>query len=196
MGKLGIQLHQYANGLDQEPVRSWYHREAVKSVGNGTTFPQNLTTWEQVGRGIAILSDSVATRLRRSGLYAGGLQLTLRDPQFHDRSRQRQFSAPTHLIRDLTEAAMGLAGELWRPPSPIRALTVTAIHLAQEGEAYEQTDLFSAPAAPKREKREKLEAAMDRIRGKYGTASIVYGASGPSREADPLPKGTPSGESS
>ena len=83
---------------------------------------------------------------------------------------------------------MDLAKELWHPPSPIRALTVTAIHLAQTEEAYEQTDLFDAPAAPKRKKREKLEAAMDSIRGKYGASSIIYGASGPDREPDPLPK--------
>ena len=51
MGKLGTQLHEYACGLDASPVRSRYDREPVKSVGNGTTFPQNLTTWEQVRGG-------------------------------------------------------------------------------------------------------------------------------------------------
>ena len=59
--------------------------EPVKSVGNGTTFPQNLTTRIQVRSGIAVLADSVATRLRREGLYAGGIQVTVRDPAFHDR---------------------------------------------------------------------------------------------------------------
>ena len=44
MGKLGGQLYEYANGLDTDPVRSRYEAEPVKSVGNGTTFPQNLTT--------------------------------------------------------------------------------------------------------------------------------------------------------
>ena len=52
MGKLGTQLHEYACGLDASPVRSRYDREPVKSVGNGTTFPQNLTTWEQVRGGL------------------------------------------------------------------------------------------------------------------------------------------------
>ena len=127
-----------SNGLDADPVRSRYEAEPVKSVGNGTTFPENLTTRDQVLGGIAMLADSVATRLRHAGLYAGGIQVTVRDPQFHDRSRQRQLSAPTHLIRDLTDAAMELVDQLWKPPSPIRAITVTAIHLLQEGEAYEQ----------------------------------------------------------
>ena len=187
MGKMGAQLHDYANGLDTDPVRSRYEEEMVKSVGNGTTFPQNLTTAEQVRGGIAILADSVATRLRHGGLYAGGLQVTVRDPQFHDRSRQMQLPAPTHLIRELTAAAMELTGQLWKPPAPIRALTVTAIHLVRSEDAYEQVDLFTAEAAPKKERQEKLEAAMDRLRGKYGTGVISYGAAHPEKEEDPLP---------
>ncbi len=188
MGKLGTQLHEYACGLDASPVRSRYDRESVKSVGNGTTFPQNLTTWEQVRGGIAVLADSVATRLRRYGLYAGGVQVTVRDPAFRDRSRQTQLSTPTHLIRDITAAALELTGQLWKPPSPIRALTVTAIHLATPADAYEQVDLFTAAEAPKRKKQEQLEAAMDHIRSKYGTDAISYGASRPEKEEeDPLP---------
>ena len=187
MGKMGGQLHDYANGLDTDPVRSRYEEEMVKSVGNGTTFPKNLTTAEQVRGGIAVLADSVASRLRHSDLYAGGLQVTVRDPQFHDRSRQMQLSAPTHLIRELTAAAMDLTHQLWKPPAPVRALTVTAIHLVRSEDAYEQVDLFTAGAAPKKERQEKLEAAMDRLRGKYGSDVISYGASRPEKEEDPLP---------
>ena len=187
MGKMGSQLHSYANGLDCDPVRSRYEAEPVKSVGNGTTFPQNLTTREQVLSGIAMLADSVASRLRHDGLYAGGLQVTIRDPEFKDRSRQKQLSAPTHLIRDLTEQAMELIDQLWKPPAPIRAITVTAIHPVQADEAYEQVDLFTAPAAPRKEKQEKLEGAMDKIRKKYGDSAIVFGAVRPEKEADPLP---------
>ena len=188
MGKMGTQLYEYANGLDSEPVRSRADAEPVKSVGNGTTFPRNLTTQQEVRRGVAVLADSVASRLRRLGLYAGGVQVTVRDPAFHDRSRQRQLPAPTHLIRDLTESAMALTMELWRPPAAVRALTVTAIHLSPEDAAYEQVDLFHAEALPQKERQEKLEAAMDRIRDRFGADAIAFGASRPeAREEDPLP---------
>lgn len=83
---------------------------------------------------------------------------------------------------------MALTAELWQPPAPIRALTVTAIHLSPEDAAYEQVDLFNAGALPKKEKQEKLEAAMDRIRGRFGADAIAFGASRPGhREEDPLP---------
>ena len=98
------------------------------------------------------------------------------------------FRSPTHLIRDLMESAMNLTTELWQPPAPIRALAVTAIHLSPEDTAYEQVDLFNTAALPKKERQEKLEAAMDRIRGKFGADAIAFGASRPDhREEDPLP---------
>lgn len=82
---------------------------------------------------------------------------------------------------------MALAEEIWKAPTPVRAITVTAINLVQDADAYEQVDLFTAAAAPKNEKQEKLEAAMDSIRGKFGSGAIVYGAIKPQKEEDPLP---------
>lgn len=187
MGKMGSQLHEYANGLDNAPVRARTDVEPVKSVGNGTTFPENLTSRLQVSAGIAMLADSVATRLRHEGLYACGVQVTIRDPQFHDRSRQMQLTAPTHLIRDLTQAAMALADSLWTPPNPIRAMTITAIHLVSDAEAFEQVDLFTQNTAPRWKRQEKLECAMEQIRSKYGGRSIIYGATQPDKEEDPFP---------
>ena len=187
MGKMGSQLHEYANGLDSDRVKSRMEAEPIKSVGNGTTFPRNLTTPEEVQSGIALLADSVATRLRHEGLYAGGIQVTVRDPEFRDRSRQKRLDTPTHLIREITDIAMELLDQIWKPPSPIRALTVTAIYPTTEDTAYEQEDLFSTAAIPKKEKQEKLEAAMDQIRGKFGNSSIVFGSGRLEKEEDPLP---------
>ena len=184
MGKLGRQLYDYANGLEHEPVRSREDREPVKSVGNGTTFRKNLTTRDQVRTGVAMLADSVAVRLRGLGMYAGGVQVTLRTPDFKNVSRQKQFAAPTHLMRDLTQGAMELLEAIWRPPSPIRMLTITAINLSAEDQAFEQVDLFHPEAGPQKKKQEKLEAAMDAIRGKFGAGAIQFGAAGDPENQD------------
>ena len=45
--------------------------------------------------------------------------------------------------------------------------------LVEEGEAGEQLDLFAAGAAPRRDKLEKLEKAMDGIRDKFGRDAIA-----------------------
>ena len=179
LGKLGRQLHTYANGLDRSAVRPMGEREAVKSVGNSTTFPQNLTTRDQVRTGVALLCDSVAMRLRRHGLYCGVIQVTIKDPQFKTISRQKQLPHSTHLMKELMAAAMELIEAAWKYPNPIRLISVTAIHLTSEAESYEQVDLFGQAAEQKSEKQEKIEQAMDTIRGKYGSRAISYGAADP-----------------
>ena len=178
LGKHGIQLHDYANGLENSPVRPQHEAEPVKSVGNGTTFPQNLTRWEEVRSGLAVLSDSVAGRLRRQGLYCGGVALTIRNAQFRQFSRQVRLDTPTHLQKDIYQTALALARQSWHAPDPIRALTVTALYLTDSADSFQQLDLLDGAAAQREEKQERLEQAMDAIRGKYGKGAISFGNAG------------------
>ena len=178
LGKHGTQLHDYANGLENRPVRPQHEAEPVKSVGNGTTFPQNLTRWEEVRSGLAVLSDSVAGRLRRQGLYCGGVALTIRNAQFRQFSRQVRLDAPTHLQKDIYQTALALARQSWHAPDPIRALTVTALYLTDSADSFQQLDLLDGAAAQREEKQERLEQAMDAIRGKYGKGAISFGNAG------------------
>ena len=178
LGKHGAQLRDYANGLENNPVRPQHEAEPVKSVGNGTTFPRNLTRWEEVRSGLAVLSDSVAGRLRRYGMYCGGVALTIRYADFRQFTRQTRLSGPTHLQKDIYRAALTLAQQAWHAPEPIRALTVTALYLTPDGESYQQLDLLAGDTTRRDEKQERLEQAMDAIRGKYGKGSITFGNTG------------------
>ena len=188
LGKNGLQLLSYARGEDREAVRSRFRQEPVKSVGNGQTFPRDLTSRQEVREELTLLADSVASRLRSCDLYAGGVQITYRTPDFRNFSRQAQLPAPTHLMRPLADACLDLLLRIWKPPAPIRMLTVTAIHLTEEGDAWQQEDLFApAPQQARQEKLEKLEQAMDSIRDKYGKSAIRFGASHITTEEDPLP---------
>ncbi len=175
LGKMGGQLWRYANGLDNSPVRPGHQREPVKSVGNGTTFPADLVRWEQIRQGLAPLCDSVATRLRRQRLYAGGVSVTLKGADFKTVSRQTRLDEPTHLMRDIWETAQELARQIWKAPTPIRAMTVTALYVTEDGQAYRQMDLLGKASAKRSERQEKLESAVDAIREKYGSGAIRFG---------------------
>lgn len=175
LGKMGGQLWRYANGLDNSPVRPGHQHEPVKSVGNGTTFPADLVRWEQIRQGLAPLCDSVATRLRRQGLYAGGVSVTLKGADFKTVSRQTRLDEPTHLMRDIWETAQELARQIWKAPTPIRAMTVTALYVTEDGQAYRQLDLLGQTSAKRSERQEKLESAVDAIREKYGSGAIRFG---------------------
>lgn len=175
LGKLGRQLWEYANGLDRTPVRSQFEKEPVKSVGNSYTFREDLTTREQLRRGAAMLCDSVAGRLRAQGLYCGAVAVGLKDPGFRTVSRQKHLSRSTHLRGELLEAAMELIDKMWKPLSPVRLLSVTALALTDAVETYEQTDLFTPQQPVENARRERLELAVDGIRKRYGGGAISFG---------------------
>lgn len=175
LGKLGRQLWEYANGLDKSPVRPQHVKEPVKSVGSSCTFPENLTTREQIRRGAAMLCDSVAGRLREQGLYCGAVQIGLKDAAFHSVSRQKQLPASTHLMRELLDAAMELIDRTWKPPTPIRLINVTALAPTDRRETYEQLDLLAPQRSEENAKLERLESAIDSLRKKYGSQVISFG---------------------
>ena len=178
MGKMGVQLYRYANGLDDAPVRPQHQREPVKSVGNSTTFPENLTRWEEIRSGLQLLSDSVAGRLRKEGLYCGGVAVAVKDAQFRTVSRQMRLGAPTHLMRDIFEAAQELTRRIWKAPTPVRLLSVTALYITDSADSYQQLDLLAGDAPLRDQRQEQLESAMDTIRGKYGRDAITFGRGG------------------
>ena len=178
MGKMGVQLYRYANGLDDAPVRPQHQREPVKSVGNSTTFPENLTSWEEIRSGLQLLSDSVVGRLRKEGLYCGGVAVAVKDAQFRTVSRQMRLGAPTHLMRDIFEAAQELTRRIWKAPTPVRLLSVTALYITDSADSYQQLDLLAGDAPLRDQRQEQLESAMDAIRGKYGRDAITFGRGG------------------
>jgi DNA polymerase-4 len=175
LGKLGEMLHDYACGLDESPVAAAGERSAPKSVGNGMTFRRNLVGAEDIRAGVLALSDSVASRLRRCGMKCAAVQVTLRAPDFRTISRQKKLPAPTHQTREISDAALELISASWNMRAPIRMMTVTGIHLTRGDE--EQLCMFAGEADAAHRKRERIEKAVDIIRGKYGRDAILLAAS-------------------
>ena len=172
LGRNGVLLHQYANGLDRSPVAPAHQYTPPKSVGNGLTFPRDLLDRTAVRSGVVMLCDQVGARLRRHGMKGSGVALSIRSPDFRNLSRQTRLERPTWLARELAEAVMALADQCWNMNSPVRALTVTAIGLIPAEELGEQLDLFDS-GADRRARLERLDLAMDAIRAKYGRKAIL-----------------------
>ncbi len=191
LGKQGGQLWNYANGLDNSPVAPAGQYTPPKSVGNGETFPHNLTTRDEVRRGVALLADQVAVRLRRHRMKAVTLQVSVRDPNFKDICRQRPLPAPTNTARELSRAALDILERSWKSGAPIRAITLTAQNLIPEDEAAEQLGLFQPQEPRRRERVEKLERTMDAIRARYGKGAVYTAAQAgedrPDGEEDGVP---------
>jgi len=174
LGKLGLELSRYARGEDEAPVRRWGEKEPVKSVGNGTTFRRNIRGPAEIRSALNVLADEVAGRLRRHGVWAGAVQVTIRDPDLKTITRQKQLPMSTHLARDLANACWELMEKNWDMARPVRMLTVTALAITEEPFAVQQSLFDDAPKADPR--REKLEQSLDAIRKKYGRGAIGAGS--------------------
>ena len=155
-------------------MRLWGEKEPVKSVGSGRTFPRDLVTAAEVHSALWALSDEVAARLRRHGVWAGAVQLTVRDASLKTITRQMRLPMSTHLARDLADAAWRLMQANWHEGQPVRMLTVTAQAITEEPAAVQQSFFEDAPRPDPR--REKLEQSLDAIRGKYGKGAIGAGS--------------------
>ncbi len=176
MGKGGGQLWNYANGLDDDPVQPFDRHDEVKSVGNGMTFPRDLVAAEEIRAALSMLADEVSTRMRAHGVKCQTVAVHIKDPSMKTISRQATLPNPTRLQAELTEQAMRLIRVHWRAGQPVRALTLTAANLIPEGEEAAQLSLFGEEGEKRREKLEKLEDAVYKIRSRFGPGSIQVGA--------------------
>lgn len=181
LGKAGPMLYHYARGEDRATVASYYGEDSPKSIGQGLTFATDLQGEEEVRSGIVMLSDHVALRLRKHGLSCCGVQLTLRDPEFHNISRQVQLDNATNLHQTISDTAFSLAGKHWNFSVPVRAISVTAISLIPTDHTGKQLSLFDSQEQEQEDKYQKIALATDHLREKYGR-KILYPASAPQKK--------------
>ncbi len=172
LGRAGETIHQYACGLDEEPVRRVGQGEAAKSIGSGMTFARNLTGEADIRTGLTMLADTVGTRLRHEGLYCSTVQVQIKNPALQVICRQKKLPAGTNSTREILEEAFSIVKSSWNLASPIRMLTVTAVGLSPDASA--QMSLFD-DAGKKRQLEEKRDSAIDAIRARFGPEAISFG---------------------
>lgn len=172
LGKSGAMLSSYAKGEDNSPVESSSKADA-KSIGNGFTFKHDLVGREECLTGIKYLSEEIGTKLRIKGLKCSTVQLTIKDEYLRSIQRNLTLSSPTDISSEIADAAYRILCREWKEERPIRMITVTATNIVRADSVHEQLGFFDSEKTEKREKNGKREIAVDEIRRKFGTDSIV-----------------------
>ncbi len=170
LGKIGGQLHDYANGYDPSPVRLFTDKREIKSCGNGMTFPRDIRKAEQLHNGLLALVEPVAARLRAHRLQCKTVHITVKFPSLKTVSHQRTLAHSTSVTSELYEAALVALHECWNEGTPVRSLTVTASKLS-EGEEVQQLNLFNTDDG-KRERNILLDTAVDALRDRFGKHAV------------------------
>lgn len=169
LGKSGLMLYAYANGLDLSPVRRIGEAPPPKSIGNSTTPPKDIETPGEAKEIMILLSESVGARLRREKLMCRTVELSLRDSELNWRSHRMKLRYATDITAELIEYGMELLNECHDFSSPLRSMGLRATELVNADEP-EQIDIFIDYLNV--EKQRKIDAAVDKIRGKYGNGLI------------------------
>ena len=169
-GKIGRMLWAYANGLDASPVHNISYQSEVKSIGHGTTPSADLACDEDVESLMVGLVIDIGHKLRRLGLRAGGVAISLRDNALTTREFSAKMPRPTQSAIVLAREAFALYCRSYDRSRPLRSLSVKATYLEPFG-APRQLDIFEPSEVE--DKAIRLCEAMDDIRERFGRDAIV-----------------------
>lgn len=170
LGKNGLMLWAFANGLDRSPVSHTYSHRIIKTIGNSTTTPRDLITDTDIKIILYILSESVAERMRKDNFYCRSVQISIRDNTLTSYERQGRLHFPTCTSQAIFEKAFSLYMDN-RPTNPVRSLGVRACKLSYM--EYRQLSFLENTAKDQRQ--EDFERSIDMIRQRYGHYSIQRG---------------------
>lgn len=186
-GKVGNILHAFANGYDTSPVKLENTSAPIKSVGNSTTTPKDMRTDEDVKIVLYILAESVAARLRENGFRCRTVEISIRDKELFHFSKQTKLKNASNITGEIAEAAYMLYKKSYSLPAneyelksfgtefyqkPLRSIGISGSDLVTDF-YWEQMDIFMDPKF--REKRMKMDVAVDNIRKRFGFYSIQRG---------------------
>lgn len=171
LGINGLKLWRYANGTDASRVMHKDFVSLVKSIGHGITCTADLQTPEEVFRVMLELSQDVGHRLRVHELMACGVQIHVRANDLYGLQYQCKLPFRTQLPNEIAAAGFNLFMERYRWDKPIRAITIRGIDLISQKEA-EQLSVFVDHQ--KRDRRIRLEDAVEDIRRRFGKRAISY----------------------
>ena len=110
--------------------------------------------------------------MRLHELFARGVQIAVRGNYLFGSQFQCKLPFKTQLPSEIGAVAYRLFRERYQWNSKVRAVTVRAIDLVPQNET-EQLSIFVDNE--KLTRREKLEDAIEELRGRYGKHAVTYG---------------------
>lgn len=169
-GVCGSEIWLSANGLNRDRVAFDNYTEKSKSIGHGVTCRSDLDNNEEVWKVFLALSQNVAKRLRAEKLSATGVQIGIRDRSFNEKQLQCQLDNPTQSAYEIAVTATELFKASYTWENKVRAVTVRAINLIEEG-SFNQLDLYTD--YERLEKRKNIDDTVMNLRKKFGD-SIIF----------------------
>lgn len=168
-GQSGSRLWRLSHGLDQRTVNPISIR---KSISTETTFERDLDALEPLQKTLWQCCEKVSTLAKKKQLAGYTLQLKLKTSAHQIRSRSITMQQPVQLADTLyRELAYKLQGEI--DGFKFRLIGAGLSTLIKVGDDFIEpaSDLLDQT----REKRAKVERAMDQARQRFGQDALIKG---------------------
>ncbi len=165
-GVIGERLHEMGLGLDDSSVVPFDEEEDAKSISHSVTLEEDTSDPDILKKVLLQLCEKVSRRMRREGFFGKRIAITVRYSDFFTFSKQKTLSKWMNSGNEIFK----LASEIFESiphPKPIRLLGIGVSLLKKE---WCQLDLFE-----KREKRDNLLKAMDRVNERFGDWTLTWG---------------------
>ncbi len=168
-GAMGQRLYRFSRGEDHRRVDPI---SPTKSISTETTFTTDHSDKNDLEAALWTLCEDLSTRLKTKQLAGQTITLKLKTADFKLRTRAERLDSPTMLAHMLFRIGRHL---LAKEPDHIayRLIGIGVSDLAP-ADAADPPDLVDQD----REKSRRTEAALDRIRHKFGKTMIGKGRSG------------------
>lgn len=165
-GSMGTRLFRLSRGLDTRAVDPGHER---KSVSAETTFDADLASAADLVPVLRALSEKVSARLKKAPIAGRTITLKLKTQDFRIRTRNRQLPSPTCLA----DRIFGAGLDMLRKEADGTRFRLLGIGVSDLSDAAlaDPPDLVDTGSL----KRAKAEAAVDRLREKFGLAAVETG---------------------
>jgi DNA polymerase-4 len=164
-GVIGERLQEMGLGLDDSPVVPFDEEEDAKSISHSVTLEEDTSDSNLLRKVLLQLSERVSRRMRKDGFNGRRVVLTVRYSDFFTFSKQKTLSRWINSGNEIFREALEIFESLHHP-KPIRLLGVGISLLKKE---WCQMDLFE-----KKEKKEKMLKAMDRVNERFGDWTLTW----------------------
>lgn len=164
-GVIGERLHEMGLGLDESPVIPFDQEEDAKSISHSVTLEEDTLDEYLLRKVLLQLSERVSRRMRKDGYYGSRVVLTVRYSDFYTFSKRKTLSRWLNSGHEIFRHSLEIFESISHP-KPIRLLGVGMSELKK---GWCQQDLFE-----KREKKDNLLKAMDRVNERFGDWTLTW----------------------
>ena len=173
----GKMLHEYANGIDDSPVENRY--DDRKGIGFSRTLEDDIEDKATLYEELSNFSKKISLELKKRGMYARTLVVTLRYSSFKTYNHQLKLDNNTNLEEEIFKNAKLAFNKLWNL-EPVRLIGLRVTDISNNNDI--QLSLFDENHKVITDK--ELDKIIDNINKEFGSGTVFKGYSNMSKEKE------------